>query len=203
MQEPTHQRTTRAQALTVSVGAGAATVMGGVAARAGLLNWERPAFDWLNRRVPDQIAPLVWVPMQFGAGATPLVVGAVIWRSGRPRSAAAVVASGVAAWLAAKGAKRATGRLRPEEHLTDVRHRVGGARDGLGYPSGHAAVAAAIATTLAPDGARAMRVTLWTTTAVVAWSRIYVGAHLPLDVLGGIALGISAGTMYRGIRPAP
>ena len=193
----------RTPALAVSIGAGAATVTGGVLAKAGLLDWERPLFDLLNRRVPDEIAPSVWLPMQFGAGATPLVVGAVMWRSGHKRSAEGVVASGVAAWLAAKAVKRATGRMRPADHLVDVRHRVGTARHGLGYPSGHAAVAAAIATSLGPDVGRLTRVTAWTTTALVAWSRIYVGAHLPLDVLGGMTLGISLGTLYRGLRPVP
>jgi glycosyltransferase 2 family protein len=32
---------------------------------------------------------------------------------------------------------------------------------------------------------------------VVCLARIYVGAHLPLDVLGGIALGLAIGAAVR------
>jgi membrane-associated phospholipid phosphatase len=39
----------------------------------------------------------------------------------------------------------------------------------------------------------------------VCVARVYVGAHLPLDVVGGAALGLAAGTGVRLLfgRPAP
>ena len=45
----------------------------------------------------------------------------------------------------------------------------------------------------------------WTVALVVCWARIYVGAHLPLDVVGGAALGIATGAAMRLVfgRPAP
>jgi len=57
------------------------------------------------------------------------------------------------------------------------------------FPSGHAASSVAGAVTLArlwPGG----RLVLWLLAVLVALSRIYVGVHYPMDVLGGAALGL-------------
>ena len=68
---------------------------------------------------------------------------------------------------------------------------------GFGHLSGHTAVAVALATTLVPslpDPATAGAITL----AVIAGcARIYAGAHLPLDVIGGAGLGILCGLIAR------
>jgi undecaprenyl-diphosphatase len=56
------------------------------------------------------------------------------------------------------------------------------------FPSGHAATSFAAATILSfafPKAAPAFLVLA----AAVAYSRVYVGVHYPLDVLGGAALG--------------
>jgi undecaprenyl-diphosphatase len=58
------------------------------------------------------------------------------------------------------------------------------------FPSGHAASAVAGAVTLSRIWLRG-RLVLWTLAALVAVSRIYVGVHYPLDVLGGAVLGIA------------
>jgi membrane-associated phospholipid phosphatase len=61
---------------------------------------------------------------------------------------------------------------------------------GLGYLSGHAAVSVSLAAAAWPHlGPGGRRVTLGLA-SVVGLSRIYVGAHLPLDVAGGAALGL-------------
>ena len=69
--------------------------------------------------------------------------------------------------------------------------------------SGHAAVAVAIATMIAPYLGRRAR---WVAVAVamgVCLSRMYVGAHLPLDVVGGAALGWAAGSLVHLLLGAP
>ena len=78
-----------------------------------------------------------------------------------------------------------------------------GAVGGVGFISGHAAVAAALATAAAPYLGRRGRRTVWALAWAVALARVYVGAHLPLDIVGGVAAGLGgrlAGAL--GVRRA-
>ena len=68
--------------------------------------------------------------------------------------------------------------------------------------SGHAAVAVAIATLIVPYLPRRARWVALVVAALVCVSRLYVGAHLPLDVVGGAALGWAAGSLIH-LRWAP
>jgi undecaprenyl-diphosphatase len=69
------------------------------------------------------------------------------------------------------------------------------------FPSGHAATSFAAAATLARFVPRRwIAVALYVLAALIAWSRVYVGAHYPLDILGGAVLGLLIAT---ALRPLP
>jgi undecaprenyl-diphosphatase len=61
------------------------------------------------------------------------------------------------------------------------------------FPSGHASSAFACATVLAWASPR-LRIPMFVLAAAIAWSRVYVGVHWPLDVLGGAVLGVLVAT---------
>lgn len=68
------------------------------------------------------------------------------------------------------------------------------------FPSGHAAGSFAAAATLSQVWLPG-RVVFLTLAALIAVSRIYVGVHYPLDVLGGALLGLaSAWLVHRVVR---
>lgn len=67
------------------------------------------------------------------------------------------------------------------------------------FPSGHAAsaFAGAMATSRLLPGARAVWFTL---AALIAYSRIYVGVHFPIDVLAGALVGMGSAWVVLGGR---
>jgi undecaprenyl-diphosphatase len=85
------------------------------------------------------------------------------------------------------------GRLRPCNAL-DAEHcrLLVGASSAKSFPSAHAANSFAMAT-VASWGYRKLAPLFFLVAAIVAYSRIYVGLHYPLDALGGAALGILLG----------
>jgi undecaprenyl-diphosphatase len=93
-------------------------------------------------------------------------------------AAAVLAADGVAGLV-----KVAVGEKRPHEPdpLVTIPH-------SHSFPSGHTATSVAGATALSllyPRGAPVFSVLA----AAIAYSRLYVGVHFPLDVVGGAAIG--------------
>lgn len=155
----------------------------------GVSPTEERSFRSVND-APDALHPVIWPLMQTGSLGSVFVTAAALRRGHRTPRAAVVLAAGSAVWGGIKLVKPLVGRGRPDTLLSDVRVR-GPAQTGLGYPSGHAAVSV----TLGILATRSPRVRAVAVSAAVltGLSRIYVGAHLPLDVLGGFAAGCVVG----------
>jgi len=134
------------------------------------------------------------------------VTAALIWRRDRSwRSAMGTVVVGVTAWRLASVVKRAVRRGRPDDELSDVVLRWGTPRDGFGFVSGHATVAFATAGVAAPALPGGPGLLLRVLAPVVGFARMHVGAHLPLDVVGGAALGHLLAMIWNlavGVEPA-
>jgi glycosyltransferase 2 family protein len=164
--------------------------------RGSVPQWEKDVFEAFNH-LPDWLNPPLQVVMQLGnLLMVPVVAGVayLVWR--RWRVAIDIAVSGVAAWLLARIVKNAVGRGRPGDLLQEVILR-DPAQHGLGFVSGHMAVAAAVATVLAAYlGARGTLIAV-VAAALVGISRIYVGAHLPLDVVGGAMMGWAIGSLIH------
>ena len=191
----------------VRLGVGMATLLAtaGVVHRDRVGAWEASAFRAVNG-LPDALYPPAWVVMQMGAfGAVP-ASAATAWRAGDGELAARLLLGGTSAWAAAKLVKRVVRRPRPVALLPGSRCR-GREAAGLGYLSGHAAVAVALGTAALPRLGPAGRALTLAAMPLVGLTRLYVGAHLPLDIAGGAALGLAtdaaAGLLMYQVRSRP
>ena len=115
---------------------------------------------------------------------------AVLWR--RPWLFVAVLAADAAADTISLGLRDWIDRRRPPLVYPEPRPLVGVPHSGS-FPSGHAATAFACATVIAWTAPR-LAVPAFVLAAAISWSRIYVGVHWPLDVLGGAVLGVLVAT---------
>jgi glycosyltransferase 2 family protein len=163
--------------------------------------FETDVFRLVND-LPTALFPLLWVVMQAGNVLAVGVAAALVAATRRFWLAANLAITGVGVWLLAKWIKTLVGRGRPIDLLTDV-HIRGGQDSGPGFVSGHAAVAVAIATLVAPYLGRRARWVAVVVAVVVCLSRLYMGVHLPLDVVGGAALGWAAGSLVHLLLGAP
>jgi undecaprenyl-diphosphatase len=118
------------------------------------------------------------------------LVLALLWR--RPWFLALLVAADLAADGLSLALRQWIGRLRPPLVYAEPRPLVPTPHTGS-FPSGHSATAFACATVIAWASPR-LAVPAFVLAALVAWSRVYVGVHWPLDVLGGAALGVLVAT---------
>lgn len=188
--------------LLVSTTSGFA-VAAALASRDGIDEPERTIFRAAN----DLSLPqgVVWAPMQYGTFGTVFGVAGLALVKKRPRLAAGFLLGGTSAYILAKVTKRSVGRGRPATELEDVTVR--GKEEGdLGFPSGHAAVSAALTTAAFPFVPAPVRVLVAGLAAFVSFARVHVGAHLPLDVAGGACLGVavsSAVNLALGVDDRP
>ncbi len=146
---------------------------------------------------------LVWPVMQLGnllvvPAAAVLAAGLRRWRL-----AAGVLLAGLGTYLAAKLVKDLVVRGRPDGLLADVVIR-GADAQGRGFVSGHAAVAVTLVALAWPWLGTRGRLVCVALALAVCLARVYVGAHLPLDIVGGAGLGLAVAGCVRLLigRPA-
>lgn len=193
-------RTPRSTRNLAGVVAGVGTVLGTAAlARRAITDGEIEIFRTVNG-LTEAAYPAIWVPMLYGTvGAVPATAVLALVR-GRPRLALALGVGGTAAWLLAKDVKGVVGRGRPASILEDVALR-GTDKGDRGFPSGHAAVSATLTVVAWPTASTRWRSALAALAGIVPFARVYVGAHLPLDVVGGSALGVAIGSAVKLATP--
>jgi undecaprenyl-diphosphatase len=168
------------------------------ARRAELHPAEVRAFTSVNA-LDDSAHRPVWAVMQAGSLGAVGAASGLAWLTGRRSLAVALGSAGTAVWGGAKLVKLAFGRGRPADHIGDARI-LGQPATGLGFPSGHAAVAMTLAMVACPELNHPARVVAFGAAVVTAFGRVYVGAHLPADVVGGLGMGLAAGAFTNAVR---
>ena len=190
-------RVPRARTAGLLAGLGAALFgVSAVLLKTGTLGWDESLFRLLND-VPAAAASVL-TPLSklfLPAGIITVVALTAGYVLARNRSilpvASAAAAAGVA-WLLAHAAKAIADRPRPYQVMADAVLRQQPAH-GTSFPSSHTAVTLAVAIALVPFMARPLAATGIGYAVLTGWSRVYLGVHYPLDILGGAGIGAAAG----------
>jgi membrane-associated phospholipid phosphatase len=150
---------------------------------------ERAAFQAVNG-LPDWLYGPMLLFQYLGVLAMPLVVavGALAFR--RWRLAAALVLVVPLKLVLERVVKWLVQRERPGTTVADAVLR-GVHPAGLSFVSGHAIITFAIAGLLALVLPRRWAVVAFVLATLNAIARVYLGAHNPLDVVGGAAIGLA------------
>jgi membrane-associated phospholipid phosphatase len=158
--------------------------------------WEVAVFRAING-LHGAIRPAMWVLNQYGTAITIPVAALIALAFRRWRLAVALAISGIAVYWLARLLKDFVERGRPGALLEGVVEREPFAPASLGYPSGHAAVAWAITIVVLASLGRPWRIAAVALAIIVPLCRMYVAAHLPLDLIGGAALGITVASLVN------
>jgi membrane-associated phospholipid phosphatase len=151
---------------------------------------ERSVFRGIND-LPGWLYPFLWPFQQFGNLLVALVIGVVIALVLRNWWVAVAVLAAVVLKLAGETlVKELVQRSRPGTTIGDVTMRGDVSAHGLSFVSGHAVMVTAVAGLLTPMLPRRWKWVPWAVVVLNGVTRIYVGAHNPLDILGGIGVGL-------------
>lgn len=92
--------------------------------------------------------------------------------------------------------KRIIDRPRPYASVAGVLQRDTLTSGGLGFPSGHSAMAVVLACFLATQIPKKYHPLLVLGVILIGLSRIYLGMHSPLDVVGGFTIGYLLSVLF-------
>lgn len=172
-----------------------------LALMAWLRAWHAP---WLD-------TAMLWISASGSAGRMWLLLAAIAFAMPRYRAAAWRVILSIALSYALVDGVIKPLIARPRPPLLDaIAARAEGGEPAAvrelppvpgtyAFPSGHAAstFAAAVAVSrMWPQG----RIAWWTIAVLIGYSRIYLGHHHPLDILGGALLGVAVAFWVLGGR---
>ena len=149
---------------------------------------------WLDR--------FMWLTTQLGNMLTALVVALLFFIFNYRPLAILIIIGTFTLWLVVEIIKAIVDRDRP--FLTLDQTRVVGSREkGDSFPSGHTTQIFFLTTLLAYyfQCGLGTSIALYAVAALVGFTRIYVGAHYPRDVIAGIVLGSIWGTLITLINP--
>ena len=149
---------------------------------------------WLDR--------LMWLITHMGNMVLAMGLALFFFLLGDRRLTFDIMLGVLTLWLAVETIKALTERARPFIQFRETRI-IGRRQRGLSFPSGHTSQVFFLATLLA----HRFELDFWTKiflygiAALVGFTRMYVGAHYPRDVVGGALLGSIWAIMSGLVNP--
>jgi glycosyltransferase 2 family protein len=164
--------------------------------------WERSIFRAIND-LPEFLYRPLWPFQQLGNLLVGPAVAIVVALLHRYRLAIAVLIATVAKLASERLVKVIASRQRPGTSIgPDVHLRGVVSPSGESFVSGHAVLVAALAGLVTPYLPGRWKVLPWVVVFLVMVTRVYVGAHNPLDVVCGAGLGLAiAGAINIFLSP--
>jgi len=202
-QAATHFVRRRGDAIAAIVGL-AVLGLGMIAVRNGTVtSFEESVFRAIND-LPGALYPVLWPFQQLGAVLVGPIVALVALVLRRYRLALAALLVTVAKLVLERVVKAIVSRQRPGTSIGHDVHRRGNVSvSGESFVSGHAVLVAALAMIITPYLRGRWRFVPWVVVALVLITRVYVGAHNPLDVIAGAALGVGIGGVLNLVVGVP
>ncbi len=192
----------RADGVTALVAAAATSLCAWAASPGTVGAVERRVFAAVNG-LPDAARAPLWLVQTVGVLGMPLVVAAVAlvlrhWRLALASVLLVPAKLGVERELLKVLVPRERpGTTIPGAVLRDVPSA------GPSFPSGHAVVAFGLLVLLAPYLRRRWLVVVAVLAVLNSVARVYLGAHAPLDVLGGACAGLAVGALLNVLVGVP
>lgn len=146
--------------------------------------------------LPPAVALPSYVITQLGSPIAIAIAALVALLLNRKKVAIALLGSGALAYTLIAWVKVTVARPRPDTLLPDVIVRFEQTL-GHSFPSGHTAIATALALSVWPYIPPRYRWLLVVWIVVVGLSRINLGVHWPVDIVGGFAVGAFAAAVVR------
>ena len=177
----------------IALAAGLVVLAAGmVAVRNGSVSgFEESVFHAIND-LPQALYPILWPVQQLGVIVVGPIAAAAAALSRRFRLAIALLIATVAKLLLERAVKAIVSRERPGTSIgPDIHLRGTVSLTGESFVSGHAILVAAIAGLVSPYLRGRWKIIPWALVGLAMITRVYVGAHNPLDVICGAALGIA------------
>jgi undecaprenyl-diphosphatase len=168
--------------------------LGMIAVRNGTVSgFEKSIFRSIND-LPEALYRPLWPFQQAGNLVVGPVVAVIALVLGYRRLAAAALVVTVMKLVMERVVKAMVTRERPGTSIgSDIHMRGTVSATGESFVSGHAVLIAGLATIVTPYLRGRWKLAPWVLVGLVLVARVYVGAHNPLDVLCGAALGVGVG----------
>jgi undecaprenyl-diphosphatase len=165
--------------------------------------WEEGVFRRVND-LPGALYPLLWPFQQLGTLVVGPVLAIICLALRRYWLAVAIILATIAKLGSERVVKAAVSRQRPGTSIgSDIHTRGDVSLTGESFVSGHAVLVAALAGVITPYLPGRWKVLPWVLVGLVMLTRVYVGAHNPLDVICGAALGLAIAAVINLLLGAP